>query len=652
MYSGRLSSPHGAPRSSSASPQHTALLVIGVYGYIVACLLLRWMSAPLFAVDVWSSQQWQKPTLVESAYLVYMCCSPVALWVVTLNLLTVRFPRLFGPPLVAVLVFSALVVTELDLIWYATAKRHVNFQEVIFLLTDRSEGYWGLGPAAIAFHLRRVVKHAAAVGLLYWFAGRLVRRPWFPTIPRLATARLIAIVLALSTIDALVVGYARSDGNVQWTAVSEQNPFRLTSIDRVAEGIFTSRDDNLGAANQALSQLRQTTRPLERGPQGRAISDTPYAGFKHVLLITIESFSPRYVDDATMPFWSQFAKRATLLTNHYSTGNNSEHGILGLVFGAAPYFFQGRPFPTVVKTPVMGSPYIDVFNAHGYQTKSIAAELGEWDEAGKYFVNFTRPSFRAIKRRYEAPQQDWDLVPILLRELRGEQRQFVHLHYWSTHLSYAHSAKYNAFQPEVPDDFVYTSDMREHLPEIVNRYKNCLRELDDWLQAIVTNVDLDSTIVILTGDHGEEFFEHGRFLHANALDEPQIRTPFLMYIPGRPGTVHDEITSHADVMPTLMDVLGWANTVPEFGQSVFTGTHARSALVSSKNHPFAPDTWAVVTQELKTAVDGRPGSPLKIVGLFDRSDSQVRFRRDSPDWDRHLREILRYESLLSESFSD
>jgi len=36
--------------------------------------------------------------------------------------------------------------------------------------------------------------------------------------------------------------------------------------------------------------------------------------------------------------------------------------------------------------------------------------------------------------------------------------------------------------------------------------------------------------------------------------------------------------------------------------------------VSSKNHPFAPDTWAVVTQELKTAVDGRPGSPLKIVG--------------------------------------
>ena len=74
--------------------------------------------------------------------------------------------------------------------------------------------------------------------------------------------------------------------------------------------------------------------------------------------------------------------------------------------------------------------------------------------------------------------------------------------------------------------------------------------------------------------------------------------------------------------------------------------------MSSKNHPFAPDTWAVVTQELKTAVDGRPGSPLKIVGLFDRSNSQVRFRRDSPDWDRHLREILRYESLLSESFSD
>lgn len=149
------------------------------------------------------------------------------------------------------------------------------------------------------------------------------------------------------------------------------------------------------------------------------------------------------------------------------------------------------------------------------------------------------------------------------------------------------------FNQRSPDDFIYGPDMREHLPEIVNRYRNCLRELDDWLQAVLTNVDLTSTIVVLTGDHGEEFFEDGRFLHANALDEPQTRTPFLMYIPGYGGREIDEVTSHADLMPTLMDLFGWADGVPRFGQSVFAKTGDSSALVSNRNHPFSPNQWAV-----------------------------------------------------------
>lgn len=292
-----------------------------------------------------------------------------------------------------------------------------------------------------------------------------------------------------------------------------------------------------------------------------------------------------------MPFWSRFSRRGTLLRNHYSTGNNTEHGQLGLLYGAAPSFYQGGPSSGVTRRSVPGSPYIDVFNKHGYETKSAAAELANEDQLGKYFVNFTRPSSRAITREYGSPQQDWDLIPLLLQELRRNERQFLHAYYWSTHAFYVHSAKYNAFQPEVPEDFIYgasASDMREHVQEIVNRYKNCLRELDDWLQALLTNVDLTSTIVVLTGDHGEEFFENGRFLHTNSLDEPQTRTPLLLYVPGYAGQVVDEVTSHADLMPTLMDILGWNDDVPSFGQSVFAKTDDRSALVADKDHPLHP----------------------------------------------------------------
>jgi arylsulfatase A-like enzyme len=69
----------------------------------------------------------------------------------------------------------------------------------------------------------------------------------------------------------------------------------------------------------------------------------------------------------------------------------------------------------------------------------------------------------------------------------------------------------------------------------------------------------DDAIIIITGDHGEEFKEQGSWFHGTMLNEPQTRVPILIKWPntapqGRGPQV--DKASHLDLLPTLLDALG------------------------------------------------------------------------------------------------
>ena len=43
----------------------------------------------------------------------------------------------------------------------------------------------------------------------------------------------------------------------------------------------------------------------------------------------------------------------------------------------------------------------------------------------------------------------------------------------------------------------------------------------------------DETIVVVCGDHGEEFAEHGGFWHGTTLYDEQVHTPFIVKLAGQ-----------------------------------------------------------------------------------------------------------------------
>jgi arylsulfatase A-like enzyme len=66
----------------------------------------------------------------------------------------------------------------------------------------------------------------------------------------------------------------------------------------------------------------------------------------------------------------------------------------------------------------------------------------------------------------------------------------------------------------------------------------------------------DSTVVIITSDHGEAFLEHGLFLHMQVYDD-LLHVPLIMHDPRTPkGATVQSTVNLEDIAPTIVDIAG------------------------------------------------------------------------------------------------
>ncbi len=92
---------------------------------------------------------------------------------------------------------------------------------------------------------------------------------------------------------------------------------------------------------------------------------------------------------------------------------------------------------------------------------------------------------------------------------------------------------------------------------------------------------LDRSLTVVTADHGEEFYEHGRALHDQSYDE-SLRVPFLVRLPGgAPSGVRQDLVTLADVAPTVRAFAGLPD-VPGQGVS-FAGALAATPGASARD---------------------------------------------------------------------
>jgi arylsulfatase A-like enzyme len=105
-----------------------------------------------------------------------------------------------------------------------------------------------------------------------------------------------------------------------------------------------------------------------------------------------------------------------------------------------------------------------------------------------------------------------------------------------------------------------TARLMRKRDDVVKLYDAGIRWVDEQVRRLTeTLVDLnlwDKCVLALTADHGEEFLDHGGRFHApEKLTEELIRVPLLIRVPGVAGRRVEDVISHVDVAPTLLDIL-------------------------------------------------------------------------------------------------
>ncbi len=163
---------------------------------------------------------------------------------------------------------------------------------------------------------------------------------------------------------------------------------------------------------------------------------------------------------------------------------------------------------------------------------------------------------------------------------------FAFLHFWDVHFDFTPPPPWDTrFDPGYDgpiDGRNFFSDHERYNPAIspadlahlialydgeigwTDSFLGRLREaLEEWGLA-------ENTLVVVTSDHGTEFFDHGWKGHRHTLFDELVRTPLVLWFPKRfqGGRKVEEQTRIIDVAPTLLELAGLAPLEVGMGSSL------------------------------------------------------------------------------------
>lgn len=115
--------------------------------------------------------------------------------------------------------------------------------------------------------------------------------------------------------------------------------------------------------------------------------------------------------------------------------------------------------------------------------------------------------------------------------------------------------------PSLDELGITKAELTEHLLGLYEgEIHFCDAELGKLIETMRGLGLLEDTLIVITADHGEEFFDHGYVTHhfKSALAEELIRIPLLIRPPGGvPGGRRvEELVRMVDIAPTILDAVG------------------------------------------------------------------------------------------------
>ena len=327
-----------------------------------------------------------------------------------------------------------------------------------------------------------------------------------------------------------------------------------------------------------------------------ADEDSPSA-----VLITVDTWRGDYVSAnnpkaAPTPALDALARDGINFPRAFAPSSWTEPSVAAIIAGryasacGAGELFFNPPFPDASGPLAEAQTVGEAFQAAGYTTAAFVEQgwlapsrgfnrgFGTWVRMGgeEYRFHFLIDrGFLLLRRKLRPvpPEPGAKLTDSALAWLRERPRGpfFLWLHYFDPHLPYLAHAKYpihtrprdivanlpNAYNPDFIRSELYNLAPRDK-EFIRERYEGEVRFMDDELNRVFAELKrqglYDSTLIAVTSDHGEEFWDHGGFEHGHSFHQEVIGVPLILKLPANlyAGKIAQQWVSAAWLTPTML----------------------------------------------------------------------------------------------------
>jgi arylsulfatase A-like enzyme len=338
----------------------------------------------------------------------------------------------------------------------------------------------------------------------------------------------------------------------------------------------------------------------------------------NVVLVTIDTLRADHLscygyDRPTSPNIDAFAREATLFTRAYSQSSWTKPATASLLTSHYPTMHGANlelsrlsDAETLVFEPMREAGYTTaVFSGNPWITPEYGFDQGVDRFYSVYDERFARvtllmQALKRVNRLVEGQARVYNAVKMLVqgelsttaRDARlnaealpwlaaqGDRPFFAYLHYMSPHHPYdpppPWDTKFNPHPHDPPvtyyprKSFYFYEEGEplspDRLADMIGRYDGDIGFVDDVFGRLVAELRrtglLDRTVLIVTADHGEEFFEHRNWGHGHSVYNELLHVPFAA------GARVDEPVMAVDVVPTILALAGVTSTAPMTGQSL------------------------------------------------------------------------------------
>jgi hypothetical protein len=455
--------------------------------------------------------------------------------------------------------------------------------------------------------------------------GRFIVR-WSRPGPRWAYLALVALL----PVDRLIVAALEFTGGRAVYAAGNvlplQVPFRMNHLLEKLTGRTTGvTDDPLAAAASLapdLDELPADSAHLARTPD--------------IVLVLVESLPAGFFSPDVMPRLTARAAHGAVFTRHYASASSTHYALFSFFYGR-----ESRKMERIVgagRAPML----FGALRRHGYAFRLITASSADWMGMRHSVFHEVADDLDTDMPGVGAPQDSAMLARArTFVDGAGDRPIFLLLFFNGTHFNYTYPPRSARFVPAW-DGSGSLEAARVDTALLRNRGRNAAYEVDwkldeflDWFAARRAR----SPLLLVTGDHGEAFGEHGRVGHGSGITDQELHVPMVVLDDSMPVGRYAGLTSHVDVVPTLLRLLGDRHPSSTWSDGMVMNTSPRDRFVLA-TAGWVP-RFAVVGHDLKAAfwsIDaGLGGVDVTDPQDLPVTDGQQRLRREASAILRALR---------------